>query len=138
MTAAASARRTWYLDSSVALYILLAQSEHAARWFDERAEAGDDLVSSQLLVLEIVRALRRESLDVALGHEFVDELTLLGVDNALIGEAAAIRPHVRSLDALHLASVQRLGAGSATVVTHDATMARVADGLGFDVYDPIV
>lgn len=69
--------------------------------------------------------------------EFIDELALLKVDDSLIVAAAAIRPHVTSLDALHLASAQRLGAGAVTVVTHDANMARVADALGFDVHDPV-
>lgn len=138
MTTAAGAPRAWYVDSSVALHILVGQSDSAAAWLDRRAEAGEKLVSSQLLALEMVRALRRDSLDVSLVGEFVDELVLLNVDNALISEAAAIRPHIKSLDALHLASAQRLGTDSVTVVTRDANMARVADQLGFDVYDPIV
>ncbi len=131
------ARSKWYLDSSVALYILLSQDEAASVWFDERVEVGDLVVSSQLLVLEVVRALRRESLDLSRAEEFTEGLTLLSVDDALIFEAAAIRPHLKSIDALHMASAQRLGAGSVTVVTHDASMARVADLLGCDVHDPI-
>ena len=127
----------WYLDSSVALRVLLGHSEQAAQWFDERAVAGDSFTSSRLLVLEMMRVYRREGLPVREVAEFVRELTLLNVDDALVSEAAAIRPHIKPLDALHLASAQRIGAGAATVVTHDATMARVADALGFDVLDPV-
>ncbi|MFT4050917.1 MAG: type II toxin-antitoxin system VapC family toxin [Microbacterium sp.] len=129
--------RLWYLDSSVALRIFLAHSPSAVVWFDTRIEAGDTFVSSRLLELETVRVLRRESIDTALAEEFVAELALLSVDDRLITEAAAIRPHVKSLDALHLASAQRLGAGAVTVVTHDANLAQVAEYLGFDVYDPV-
>ncbi|NLE98999.1 MAG: type II toxin-antitoxin system VapC family toxin [Propionibacterium sp.] len=68
--------------------------------------------------------------------DFTDELVLMRIDDALMAEAAAIRPHVKTLDALHLASAQRVGVTNVTVVTHDATMLRVADALGFDVLDP--
>ncbi|MGB4779174.1 type II toxin-antitoxin system VapC family toxin [Microbacterium sp.] len=136
-TSKSGAARLWYLDSSVALRILLAHSEGAVTWYDERAEAGDAFVSSRLLHLETVRVLRRESVDTTLADDFVSELSLLSVDDRLIAEAAAIRPHVKSLDALHLASALRLGAGAVTIVTHDANMTRVADDLGFDVFDPV-
>lgn len=129
--------RPWYLDSSVALRILLGHSQAAIDWYDSRAAAGDAFVSSRLLHLEMVRVLRREVLDVGQADEFVAELTLLHVDNALVREAAAIQPHVRSLDSLHLASALRVGAGNIGLVTHDSAMASVARGLGFHVYDPV-
>lgn len=131
------AGRIWYLDSSVALRILLAHSHTATRWFDQRSERGDSFVSSRLLELEMIRILRRESLDIDLVAEFLAELTLLRMDDALITEAAAIRPHLKSLDALHLASAQRVGTTAVTIVTHDMAMAQVADTLGFEVFDPI-
>lgn len=129
--------RRWYLDSSVALRVLLGQDAAAVRWFDERFEGGDVFVSSRLLELEMTRVLRRESIETSLVAEFVSELALLSVDDALIAEAAAIRPHIKSLDALHLASAQRLGVTAVVIATHDANMARVADALGFDVHDPV-
>lgn len=129
-------QRLWYLDSSIALRIVLAHSHRAAAWFDARAAAGDAFVSSRLLDLEMSRVLRRESLDPALATDFLAEFTLLRIDDALITEASAIRPHIKSLDALHLASAQRVGAGAVAVVTHDNNMRRVADSLGFEVLDP--
>ena len=127
----------WYLHSSVALRIVLGHSESAIRWFDARAGAGDRFVSSRLLVLEMTRVFRRERLDVAGVTEFVSELTMLHIDDGLVTEASAIRPHIKSLDALHLASAQRIGAGAVTIATHDTGMAKVADVLGFDVHDPV-
>ncbi len=137
MASSEQARRIWYLDSSVALRILLGHSASAVEWFDAHAAAGDAFVSSRLLALEMTRVFRREGLDVHDVADFVAELTLLRVDDALITEAAAVRPHIKSLDALHLASAQRLGAGAATIVTHDSAMAKVADSLGFDTFDPV-
>ncbi len=130
-------RSYWYLDTSVALRILLGHSQSAIDWYDNLADRRATFVSSRILELEMKRVLRRESIAVDGADEFLSELALLAVDNRLITEAAAIRPHIKSLDALHLASAQRIGAGNATIMTHDANMATVADSLGFDVVDPV-
>lgn len=136
-TSRSDARRVWYVDSSVALRIVLGHSESAVTWFDACAADGDSFVSSRLLALEMTRVFRHEGLDVSVVDDFAAEFTLLRLDDALAAEASAIRPHIKSLDSLHLASAQRIGAGSVTVVTHDAAMAQVADVLGFDVFDPV-
>lgn len=137
MASESPSRRVWYLDTSVAIRILLGHSADAAKWFDQRADLGDDFVSSRLLELEMARVYRRESLDLGEVADFIAELTLLRLDDALVEEAAAIRPHVRSLDALHLASALRVGVEAITVVSHDSTMLRVAAELGFAVHDPV-
>lgn len=128
----------WYLDSSVALYILLGLSEGAIEWYERTLDAGQDVVSSRLISLEVARVLRRESIPVDLGDAFTSELVLLCVDDALMEEAAAIETHVKSLDALHLASALRLGTAVTTIVTHDKSMAKAATHVGFTVFDPLV
>lgn len=130
-------RPIWYLDSSVALRILLGHSEGAIEWYEQTVEGSQRVVSSRLIGLEIARVLRRGSIDVTLGQEFVDELTLLRVDDALLREAPDIAPPLRSLNAIHLASAQRLGSSGVTVVTHDKNMAAVAGQMGFAVLDPV-
>lgn len=127
----------WYLDSSTALAITLGANRPAASWYEQCCERGDRFTSSRLLELEMVRVLRRESLDPAIARQFTNELTLTRVDDDLIDEAAALRPHVKALDALHLATANRIGAAIVTIVTHDANMARTAEQLGFDVLDPV-
>lgn len=67
-------------------------------------EADERVVSSHFLRLEVARVLRRESIDVQLGQDFADTLTLLRVDDALLKEAVAIKPPIRSRYAIHLAS----------------------------------
>ena len=126
-----------YMDTSVILRIILGHSEAAAAWFDARLHEGDRLATSRLAVLETVRVLRRESLDTGLGDDIFSRMALLSVDDALLEDAGNIGPHVKSLNALHLASALRIGLGAVAVVTHDATMLRTAAQLGFDVYDPV-
>ena len=127
----------YYMDTSVILRIVLGHSGAATDWFDARLRVGDRLVTSRLAVLESVRVLRREGLDTGLGDDLFSRMALLSVDDALLGDAGEIGPHVKSLDAIHLASALRIGLGHVTVVTHDANMLRTAAELGLDVLDPV-
>ena len=82
------------------------------------------MVSSWLLELEMTRVLRRESLPITWARSSSTGFCFCVSTTALLVEAAAIRPHIKTLDALHLASARRIGAGHVTVATHDANMAR--------------
>lgn len=125
----------WYLDTSVALRVMLGHDAGALTWYGG-TEPGS-VVSSRLLHLECVRVLRRDGLDTAIADDFAGELVLMNVDTALITEAAAIRPHLKTLDALHLASALRLGMAAVTLVSHDRTMLTVGHALGFATLDPV-
>lgn len=126
----------FYLDSSVAVRILLGHSTAAATWFDTAtAAAGTQVVSSRLLRTELTRVLRREGLAVHRRDALLDHIGMLPVSDALLAEAEAIVPHVKTLDAIHLASVIRSGL-DATIVSHDATMLSAAGELGYATHDP--
>lgn len=127
----------YYMDTSVLLRIILGHSGAAAEWFEERIRADDDLVTSRLAQLETIRVLRREGIEPDLGTEIFDRMTLLSVDDELLDEAGALVRHIKSLDAIHLASAQRVGADDITVITHDQAMLRTAEELGFSVHDPV-
>ncbi|MEU1983922.1 hypothetical protein [Nocardia sp. NPDC019395] len=62
---------------------------------------------------------------------------MLPLDHAVLNEAEAIISHIKTLGAIHLASTLRSGLDNLTVVTHDRTMATVAEHLGFETYDPV-
>lgn len=126
-----------YLDTSVALHALLPTgSPGAIAWFNEAAANGIDLFSSTLLRLELIRALRREDMSVAIAQEVLDRVHQVTLDDSVIGVASAIEPHVRSLDAIHLATCTMLG-GNITLVSHDYRMLDVAGRLGIETVDPL-
>lgn len=129
--------RIWYLDTSVVLRIALGHSAAAGKWFTRQFRRGDAFVASRLTVLESTRVLRRENLDREIAEDILDTATLLSVDDALLAEAGAIPAHVKSLDALHLATAARVGINIVTMVTHDASMANAARDFGFKVFDPV-
>lgn len=127
-----------YLDSSVAIRILLGHSASAAQWFDSTTGSDDDrVVSSRILRTEITRVLRRESLPVAARDQVLDYIDTIPLDHAVLQEAEAIIPHIRTLDAIHLASALRSGLDDLVVTTHDVTMKSVAVALGFRITDPV-
>jgi predicted nucleic acid-binding protein len=126
----------YYLDASVALRILFGHSPSAAEWFDTVTGDDDSLViSSRLLRTELTRVLRREQQPVLRRNEVLDYVGVLPVGDAVLAEAESIVPHVKTLDAIHLASLIRSGL-DATVVTHDAVMRDVAEVLGYATFDP--
>jgi predicted nucleic acid-binding protein len=129
--------RYFYLDSSVFLRIIWGQSAPAAQWYDQCMADGRVILSSRLLELEALRACRREHLDPIWAFDAVSSLPLLDIDNHLVSDAARIEPHIKALDALHLATAQRIGVTETVVVSHDATMKNVAQHLGFEVLDPV-
>ena len=130
---------TYYLDSSVAVRIILGHSVEAAVWFDA-ATGGprDRVVSSRILRTELTRVLRRESIPVLARDQILDFIDVIPLDHAVLHEAEAIVPHVRSLDAIHLGSALRSGLDDLVVVTHDSAMATVAATLGLRVLDPVI
>lgn len=129
--------RHWYLDSSIALHVILPGGDERARtWLDGVLASDEQIYSSVLLHLELTRVLRRERLDVALADLVLDRVDAISINDAVLHSAAAIETHVKSLDAIHLASCMLLGS-DVTVVTHDLAMSQVAQSLGFGATDPI-
>lgn len=127
----------YYLDSSVVLHALLRTSPAAAAWIEQTSGDPDTvLVSSRLLRTEVTRVLRREGLPVEFRDAIMDRLDIVPVTDAILAAAEAIVPHVRTLDAIHLASVIAYGA-DLVLVTHDEGMAAVAQEIGYHTVDPV-
>ncbi len=128
----------YYLDTSVAVSALLGHSPSAAAWFDATtARSEDSILSSRIARTELTRALRREGLPIVLRDQVLDYLELVPLTDGVLAEAEAITPHVKTLDAIHLASAISTGLDP-IIVTHDQTMRAAADLLGCATLDPII
>ncbi len=127
----------FYVDTSVAGHAMLRQSAPAVAWFEDAAEAHE-LVSSRLIKTELTRLARRELVPFAVRDEVLDFIGLIPVDHAVLMEAEAIVPHVRTLDAIHLGAALRSGIEGLIVASHDARMLEVATQMGFETVDPCV
>lgn len=123
-----------YLDSSVALRTILdvPERERLQLWMQE---AGT-IVSSRLLRTEVIRVLRRDGRLLSEGAPLLDRVGMLEIGRETHTVAESIERHLKTLDALHLATALLIGE-PVTVATHDQTMKTVAGHLGLDVTDPV-
>ena len=127
----------YYLDTSVAYHALVGTPQ-AAAWFDTvDNETPGSLFSSRLLRTELTRALRRDGLPVSDRDAILDKVGLVPLTDAILTAAEAITEHVKTLDAIHVASTLAIGS-DVILVTHDTGLKRVADVLGIPVLDPLV
>ena len=130
-----------YLDSAalVKLVRVEAESQALVDWLN--GQAGQRLVASALVEVEVPRALRR-SQPAVLGAvaATLARIDRIEIDAAVRATAAAyVDPALRSLDAVHLATADQLVASGKTVVafvTYDTLLAAAAQAAGLDVVAP--
>jgi len=124
-----------YLDSSVALRTILNVPERDAlrSWMDT---PNFTFVSSRILRTEVVRVLRRDGRALTDGTPLLSRVGLIDVSREAHTVAESIERHIKTLDALHLATAILIGE-PVLVASHDNTMKDVATHLGLDVLDPV-
>jgi predicted nucleic acid-binding protein len=126
----------FYLDTSAFLKLVVAEPESAAmrRWMTARAPCW----SSQLLRSEAMRAARRLGVDTPVIDQALDVVALVTPGPSTFLIAGSLEPpHLRTLDALHLASALELGADLEGLVTYDTRMIDGAHTAGIAVVTPI-
>jgi predicted nucleic acid-binding protein len=127
-----------YLDASAIVKLVADEPETGAliaalaRW--------PDRVSAAIASAEVQRALWRIKAARALlarAEAVLDGLVLVRVDDAVLARAAGFKdPHLRTLDAVHLAAALTLGDDPAAFITYDVRLARAADRLRLPVQHP--
>lgn len=133
---------TFYADSSALVKLVQEETESDAL----RSYLADaDLVSSELVLTEIPRAVRRAVAqdptlpgDVLLDRagELIEALALRPLDRALLAGAGALdEPVLRALDAIHIASAVSLDSIE-TFVTYDERQAAAARLAGLRTIAP--
>lgn len=130
---------TTYVDASALMkrYVDEPDSTVAERWLDADAV----LVTSWITLVEVRRNLARLLTGAALTSartqldRDLDAFALVSVDEVVCRAAADIGEVLgaRSLDALHLASAQRLQVAGLVFLTFDLRQAQAARSLGFMV-----
>ena len=134
--------RALYIDSSAAVKLGAAERETPALrdFFGQIAsEHGTvHLVSSELIVVEVFRALRRALPDGAMrAREVCNRISTKPINSEMIRFAAFLEPSpLRSLDAVHLATALSLGESIQSVVTYDERMISTCRQLGLATASP--
>jgi uncharacterized protein len=132
----------FYLDASALVKLVRAEPEtDALRSF----LADADLLSSELALTEVPRAIRRAAahdpalelkLLISRAGELLDAVALLPVDRAILAAAGALEePVLRALDAIHLAAAIDLTPIDA-FVSYDERQSAAARLAGLRTVDP--
>lgn len=127
---------TLYVDTSAAVKLIVDEAESAAlATYLDRAVEEHGLVSSVLLETELRRLAVRLNLDQSAVSDLLARVDLVDPPRSLFHEAGLLPgTHLRSLDALHLATALRVGADR--LVAYDARLLEAARSLGLGVHSP--
>jgi predicted nucleic acid-binding protein len=103
-----------------------------------RELTGRELLSSSLLIVDARRAARRYGeLAVTRTRSALTAITLIPLDQPVLDAAAELNPvELRSVDALHLATVVSLGESLERMYCYDARLGAAARALGIEVSQP--
>lgn len=124
-----------YVDSSALTKLVLDEAESIA--FHTYAQ-GRAIVSSALSRTEVLRAvIRVDAARLGKAMGLLDELDLLAIVETILDSAARLAPpHLRSLDAIHLASALTLGNELEAFVAYDERLLSAASSLGMPIESP--
>lgn len=127
-----------YLDTSALSKLVVPEAESAG--LREFLSITTDRVSSELTRLELLRAVARQPdggrLYSARAQQVLEQLALIGMTHTILERAAAVPPpDLRSLDAIHLATMLSLPELSG-VLTYDRRLGEAAANTGLRVWTP--
>ncbi|GAC1317881.1 MAG: type II toxin-antitoxin system VapC family toxin [Acidimicrobiales bacterium] len=126
-----------YLDSSAIVKLAVREPESDA--LRRHLRSRRPLVSSALARAEVLRALLpagERAVDA--GRRALALLNLVRINDRVLEIAAGLAPvELRSLDAIHLATAERLRPDLRDIVTYDNRMAGVARSMGYRVASPV-
>lgn len=125
-----------YVDTSALLDRVLGQKSHRriASALRSHSASGGRLVASRLLHLEVRRVLIREALEgrpISSLEKLANQVIALPLSDEVWAAAHAIESHAATLDSLHLATCQLVGA---TLLASDEQMLRAARSLGLPIH----
>ena len=124
-----------YLDSSAIVKLVVAEPESAA--LAQEVASDRDVVSSQIALTEVVRAVGRAKGPIGRAERIVRSIALVPIDRPILAEAAAMRPwSLWSLDAIHLASALSLHPDVDAFIAYDARLLDAAAKAGLIARSP--
>jgi uncharacterized protein len=131
-----NAEAATYVDASAIVKLATREPEsQALRAYLRRVRP---LVSSAIVRTEVLRALvGGGTAKVNRGRVVLQGIQMIRVNDKILSAAGVLLPaHIRSLDAIHLATAQQLGGDLRALVTYDDRMADAARTLGLRVAVP--
>jgi predicted nucleic acid-binding protein len=128
----------YYLDTSAAFKLLAAEQHADAFLLFYREHRNDEWVSSDLLRIELTRAVSRHwRALIPDAQRLLDAFEYVHIDEDVV-RTAMVEPDplLRSLDAIHLATARLLGPELTALLTYDDRLAKAAEDAGIPVHIP--
>jgi uncharacterized protein len=125
-----------YLDSSAIVKLAVREPESdALRRYLRRRRT---LISSALARTEVLRALLPGGEPaLAAGRRVLSQIDLIRVNDQVLRRAGTLSPlPLRSLDAIHLTTAERLGTDLQEIISYDERMTTAAQEKGYKVATP--
>jgi predicted nucleic acid-binding protein len=126
---------SWYIDSSAILKLIFTEKETLA--LDK--VMNNKMVTSTLTRVEVKRAVNRiNSRKSKVANDVLAQLQYTELDSQTLNLAEAFSPDVtlRTLDAIHVASVLRISEAVQGIITYDKQMIANAEKMGIKVLSP--
>ncbi|MFY9262466.1 MAG: type II toxin-antitoxin system VapC family toxin [Actinomycetaceae bacterium] len=125
-----------YLDASAALKLFINETESADLY--DFLLAQQNIFSSTLLEVELSRALRRLNKPLDAIEPFLAGFNLIEIDQEIVSRARSLTLHLKSLDAIHLASAMFINSARnpVSLVSYDLKLLEAAKQLGLTVLSP--
>ncbi len=124
-----------YLDSSAIVKLVVREPETAELVRFVRADPA--LVSSSLAWTEVLRAIARVRGDTARAEAVLGGVARIPIDDGIVRSAVTLEPRtLRTLDAIHLATVLTLGDDLSHLVTYDERLAHAGVEAGVETMAP--
>lgn len=128
----------YYLDTSAAFKLLAAEENADAFLAFYREHRDDDWISSDLLRIEVIRAVTRHWCAlIPDAQRLLAAFEYVQIDEDVV-RAAMVEPDplLRSLDAIHLATARLLGPELTALLTYDDRLGKAAEAAGIPVHTP--
>jgi uncharacterized protein len=126
-----------YLDTSAAFKLVKSEAESSAlrSWMEDQS---DGFISSVLLEVELCRSvLRIDPRLLPAAHHLLESIDLIDLSRAVTDSATRVgHSALRSLDALHLATVLMVRSDVSLVVTYDLRLQLSVEAYGIEVVAP--
>ena len=124
-----------YLDSSA--IVKLVTREPGTTELVQAIRTDPEVVSSALARTEVVRAVRRSGGRPARAETVLERIALVHIDEQILRSASHLAPTgLRTLDAIHLATVLSLADDVDALITYDTRLADAAVDAGLEVRSP--
>jgi predicted nucleic acid-binding protein len=130
----------FYVDSSAIVKLIWSEAESSALaefvLSDERS--AKTLITSAVSRIEVLRATRRRDGSLlSRAREVLETFSEFEITEGIMEKAAIVgSPHLRTLDAIHLATAMENASGMRALITYDTRLAQAARELGLPVASP--